>query len=100
MNVYWLSFCIAKDATYQDRYDALDAMIGSLTVRWWKETTSFILFSSERSIDEIAAFVESVIDIDQDIVLIGMPQVKSARIIGSWTDPDLTELMPFVRTRS
>jgi len=100
MRTFWLSFCIADDVTYSDRYDALEAAVSGLAVQWWKETTSFILFSSERTIDEIASFVEAAVDPDQDVVLIGMTEVRSARIIGAWTNPALTELVPFVRNPS
>lgn len=96
---YWITFRIEENGSAASRRDALYEAVQSLTPdgKWWVEPTSFILFSSEEEIGSVADTVRAVIDESQDIVLIGMPDFKSARIIGAWTDQDLTKFLPFVR---
>lgn len=97
MATYWLSFRIADDATYEDRYNALVASVNTASTKWWVETTAFLVFSSEMSIDDLSARIKRTINPAKDIVLIGMPDFKSARIIGAYQDPDIFELMPFTK---
>ena len=97
MAVYWLTFRLASDATYSDRYDALKESIRGMASAWWYEPSSFFLFESSEDIDRVAANVGSVINAAKDIVLIGMPDYKSARVLGASTDKDLFKLMPFTK---
>jgi hypothetical protein len=94
---YWLSFRIADDATYEDRYNALVGSINSVSSKWWVDTTAFFVFRSETNIDDLATRIKSTINPTKDIVLIGMPDFKSARIIGAYQDPDIFDLMPFTK---
>lgn len=100
MRTYWITFRIADHGNYQARYDALHLAIHERTDKVWEESSSFILFRSEHTIDQLASAVERALDTDIDVALIGMTEVKSARIVGDWSDPDLTELIPFVQNPS
>jgi len=66
-------------------------------VRWWTESTAFIVFESDSSIDAVASAVKKAINEAVDIALIGMPDYKSARAIGAIQDGDIFKLMPFTK---
>ena len=97
MAAYWMTFRINDDPGYAERYDGLIEAIRKLAERWWVESTSFILFESALSIDEVATIVKAEVDPTEDLALIGMPDYKSARAVGAVTDGDLFTLMPFTK---
>ena len=98
MATYWLSFRLKENSTYSDRYDALVETIRVNSMRWWPETSSFFVFETVATIDELAMHVKKQIDPGTDLVLIGMPVFKSARLIGKNDDQDIFDLIPFVKT--
>ena len=95
-DLYWLTFRLEDNATWQRRYDALKLSISECTVggKWWVEPTSFFLFRSEVGIDSIAALVADAIDTETDVALLAMTDYKAARVIGSVRDGDLFKLWP------
>lgn len=97
MATHWLTFRLEDNATYSDRYDALIETIRERSSKWWLETSAFLLFDTGYTIDQIATDVKGVIDPNRDIILIGMPEFKSARLIGNSQDRDLFDLVPFVK---
>ncbi len=97
MAVYWLTFRLKEDATYSDRYDALIEQVKGIQHMWWVDASSFILFEATSSIDDIAKFIKGAIDPAKDLVLVGMPDFKDARVIGALKDQDLFTLMPFTK---
>jgi hypothetical protein len=97
MAIYWLTFRLQEDADYDDRYQALVDAIQRITTRWWVEPSSFMLFESSRDIDGVAASVKAAIAESKDLVLIGMPDYKTARLIGKSDDDDIFKLMPFTK---
>lgn len=103
MNIYWLSFRIAEVNTtkgdYSARYQALiDALESVVVGGWWVETSAFLVFRSAKSADEIAGLVKAVIATNQDIVLIGMPHVKTMRLVGAAKDAGtLQALVDFMK---
>lgn len=97
MQTFWITFRLRDDASYTQRYDNLIETIRSSADRWWVEPSSFLVFSSSETIDTIAARVKKVIDIAEDLVVIGMPEYKSGRLIGRSEDPDIFSLVPFMR---
>lgn len=97
MATHWLSFRIADDRTYRQRYEALVAAIQTHSTKWWLDTSSFFVFESVHSIDTIASAVKEAIDEDTDVILIGMTDFKSARLIGANQDKDIFDLIPFVK---
>lgn len=97
MSVYWLSFRLKDNSTYSDRYEALVEAIRVNSSKWWYDTSSFFVFATTATIDEMANAVKNAIDERNDLVLIGMPEFKSARLIGANKDQDIFDLMPFVK---
>lgn len=91
MSVYWLTFRLEDDERYGFLLDAVDRVSES----WWIEPSSFFLFDSGCDIDSIASRVSRAIDTAKDVVLIGIVDSKTARVIGNVTDPMLFHLMPF-----
>jgi hypothetical protein len=96
MSVYWLTFRIHDDAGYEHRYNALTGTVQAMSSRWWTEATSFLLFESAHNLDQVAAKVKVAVG-PSDLVLIGMPEFKDARVIGPVKDQDLFTLMPFTK---
>lgn len=99
MAVFWLTFRIKKDAGYEQRYEALKTAVNAVKegTRWWAEPTSFILFKSQFTIDQVAARIKGALNTASDMALIGMPEVKDARVVGKLEDEDLFEFMPFTK---
>jgi len=97
MATYWLSFRLTDDRTYSERYKNLTDTVQNLSTKWWVEASSFIVFASASSIDQIASAISDVIYIDTDVVILGMPEFKSARLIGHHEDEDIFELIPFIK---
>lgn len=97
VNTYWLSFRLEDNRSYRARYDALMDAVQQLSQKWWVEPSSFLVFSSSESIDSVAAAVKAAVDPNVDLVTIGMPDYKSARLIGNNGDPDVFDLIPFMR---
>lgn len=97
MAAYWLTFRIADEGDdnkrRSDLYDAIEAISAS----WWLEPTSFVLFDSNFDIDQIAQHVAVAIDAEIDLILLRSLNSQNARVIGSWSDTTLAELMPYVR---
>ena len=97
MAVYWLSFRLETNSTYSERYDDLTKTIDINSSKWWYGTSSFFVFESVASIDEMVVVVKNAVDERVDLVLMGMPEFKSARIIGVNDDQDIFALMPFTK---
>lgn len=97
MAVYWLTFRLEENASYSHRLSALEEAIKSLATKWWLEPTSFYVFESASDMDAVARTVKGEIDPSVDLVLIGMPYVKSARLIGASHDGDIFELIDFAK---
>lgn len=96
--LYWVTFRLKDNRTRDDRYDALmAAMRDCAGSKWWVEPTSFAVFQSDLGIDDLAAHLGAAIDEGVDVLLIGMPEVKSARVIGLVEDRDLFKIWPWVR---
>lgn len=94
MNTYWTTFRIHDDASYRTRYDSLVKAIGEAAdqTTWWSEPTSFFMFKSRFTIDDIAQHLKKAIAPDRDVVLLAMNEVKSARLIGTTNDRDIFRL--------
>ena len=64
---------------------------------WWAETTSYVLFRSEKSSSTIAAEVKRVLDISKDVAIISSPYIKTMTIIGTNNDEDIFKLVDFAK---
>lgn len=98
MTTYYVSFTIADDAAYSDRYNALISLLqGYDHTIWWAETTSYMLFQSDKSASQIAADIKGVIDTSKDIALVAAPHYKTMLVVGSSTDNDIYKLVDFAK---
>lgn len=101
MTTYWITFRIADarvgTKTYEDRYNAFIEVIRSTATSWWAEPTSFIAFSSEKSIEGIATACKAAIATTHDLFLIRVMDTKSAIICGKNEDQDIFTLMPYLK---
>lgn len=64
---------------------------------YWVKTTSFIVFETAKDIDQIVTTIKKAVSPTYDLVLIGSLDVKSARIFGPNDDPDIFEIMPYLK---
>lgn len=99
MATFWFTFRIADVGDYGARYDRLHKAAFEMAGggKWWVESTSFYVFDSSLDIDGVAAGVKAALDPDHDLALIGMTDLKSARVVGAVQDPDLFGLIPFAK---
>lgn len=97
MDTFWISFRLKENNTYTERYNDLMETVRTSASSWWVEPSSFLVFSSAETIDTIASQVKKVIDNAADLVVIGMTDYKSARLIGNNDDPDIFDLIPFMK---
>ena len=99
MAAYWMTFRIADDGRWALRYHALVDTVRSIaTGPYWDEPTSFFVFESALPIDDVAARVSRVLNMRTDVAVIGMPEWKSARVLGDTPKDDaLFRLMPFAK---
>jgi hypothetical protein len=98
-NIYWLTFRLENDYTYQARLERLTNTIERLAsgYRSWWEPTSFVVFANVGQIDRVAQAIKAAINPNTDLVLLGMPNYKDARLIGRSLDPSIFLLMPFTK---
>ena len=95
--LYWVTFRLKEDTSRDERYDGLMAAIReSCAGKWWVEPTSFVVFRSELSIAALTARLSIEINEKRDLLVIGMPDFKSARVVGRVEDPDLFSLWPWI----
>ncbi len=88
MYKYFLTFSIRKDGSYQTRYNNLVAAIVELSFNRWSETTSFIVFNSSYSIDEITSCLRGVLDPSRDVLVLNLLNAEGTRVIGSLATPN------------
>ena len=96
-NTYWLTFRIHDIGNYQERRDDLYKALDKLSSMWWIEPTSFVVFKSDSSADTIASKVKEAIDPRFDIALLGMTDIKSARLIGASKEDDIFQMISFLK---
>ncbi|HUQ36846.1 MAG TPA: hypothetical protein VM144_10775 [Aestuariivirga sp.] len=97
MAVYWITFRLEDNPTYSKRYKAFTDEVNRLSSKWWVEPSSFFVFESSYTIDQIATALKTTISTSVDLVVIGMPDIKAARILGDFKDQDIFELIPFIK---
>lgn len=101
MATYWITFRI-EDTTingrsYSTRYSEFVEAVRQQATKWWTEPTSFICFASEKDIDAICNAIKQPVSAAHDMFLIGMPELKSARVWGNNPDGDIYKLIPFLK---
>jgi len=98
MTVYWLSFRVGDKGDYESRYDALlENLKRCKSGKYWEETTSFVVFTSNLGIDQICRTLTEDLNHDWDLILVREMDKQSARIWGNNVDEDIFELMPYLK---
>lgn len=71
MTVYAVSFTLASDSTYGDRYDSLMKQVRAKG-KIWEETTSFALVETSESLSdfEIRLYVDSDFNATKDLMVV------------------------------
>lgn len=100
MEVFWITFRIKADTTYDTRYkDLVEAVHKHAVEGWWSEPTSFWLVGSNSSRAQIAASIKAAISTTKDLAVIGSMAHTGATLIGSADDlPTLKLLVPTLQT--
>ena len=103
MTVYWLTFDVSVDdvntvsgatrraAIYTAIYKATGTNGAEKDA--WKDPTSFIMFKSSKSIDDIAASIKAVISQRHDMFLIRKLDNKKAIVCGNFKSESVFGLM-------
>jgi hypothetical protein len=95
--LFWVTFRIGETGNALARRTALeDAISDCAKGRWWREPTSFILFRSDLGIDRVSTRLKRALDLNKDLAVIGMPDIRNAHVIGKVKDADLFDLWDWV----
>lgn len=95
-NTYWIAYRIESDGDFARRYERLARVIeDAADGRVWGEAASFSLFRSKASLEEIANRIGAVLRVDRDFAVVGMSFKQSAKILGSWKDDRVRELLTY-----
>ena len=95
---FFVTFTIGKSGDPSERYQEVLAAVRGLTSDlWWTEASHFLLFQCEHSIDEAAAHIAAVLDLDADLALLSRADAAEARAIGAIEDAILFEIMPYAQ---
>lgn len=97
MAVYWISFRVGHEDDYQARYTSLVDGLKSISLKYWEETTSFLVIETDQDIDSIASIANDAVDRTTDLVLVRAMDSKNARLIGIEGDDDIFKLMPYLK---
>lgn len=98
MKTYWFAFRLNHDIDYNDRYDrVMNTLKGLSDGKWWVEPSAFVVFRSDLNIDAVASEISAAMDTRVDVGLLGMSEIKAARVLGASNDDDIFEFMPFAK---
>ena len=99
MSAYTITFRIANDSTYEDRYVSFVEELKKKVNVWWAEPTSFFAVETSESIDQFCERIYSntKFDASKDLYLVLDANVKSGRVRGRSTDADLYKILPYVK---
>lgn len=99
MGVFWITFRIHQNQSYDTRYAALvKAVEEHLASKCWAEPTSFWVFDSDSTAAGIAASCKAAIDPKVDQVVIGSPMTKTMIVVGKVEDmKKLQSIVDFAR---
>lgn len=102
MTTFWLTFRISDKTvdskTYDDRYqDLTNSIKSNVSSKYWEQTTSFYVFDSDQTIDQLANTFKKLISISDDLFLIRELGRASAYICGKNDDADIYTLIPYLK---
>ena len=95
---YGATFRLQHDATYEQRYQKLLEAFGLIGTgyKFWFESTSYVAFASDLSIDQIETVIGRAINLRTDVVLIEAHEYKIARAVGQVKDDSIFALIPYL----
>lgn len=79
---HWLTFRLADDRTYQDRYDALITAVNKAGTGFWDGPTSFIAIRTPDDIDALGRKLKTAIDPQKDLIVIRQIGKDNTRYAG------------------
>lgn len=101
MATYFLSFTLedkkVDERSYDERWTAVYAAVHWVATAHWQETSAFIAFESETSLQDIAKAVKAAIAPKTDTALIRSMDSKSAVIVGKVADQAIFKIMPYLK---
>src|SRR5436305_14536610 len=101
MALYWVTFRIedhgSTKPTYAERYDSFIAAIKELKTNWWVEPTSFIMFESDKSLDDIATAIKKPLLPTHDMFLLRQGDHQGGRVFGKVNDLNIFKFMPYLK---
>ena len=101
MNIFMVSFTLEDDViggrSHSARWTDLYECIRVMSARWWKDTSSFIIFETEHDISQICYHIKGSIALGYDIVLVMSPDGRTSRLIGHTDDKDIFEMLPYLK---
>lgn len=96
MTTYLLTFRLSEShrafPSYVERYDALTSL--AETHSYWKEPTSFYIFQSTKTANQLIKNIESAIDASEDVVLLRAITSGPYYLIGKCEDDTISSLIP------
>lgn len=103
MTKYWLSFTLdtrtVGNRDYNARWKALytDIQAISSPTSYWTDTSSFIVFDTSSTFDTVVQTAKNAVSPTYDLVLIRQLDSQGARIFGPVTNPEIFNLMPYLK---
>jgi hypothetical protein len=102
IGTFWLSFRITDNVktqrSFDRRYeDIIQVISRHISGEYWEESSSFIIFESRSTIDQIVHDAKIAVDPRYDLFLIRRLDVKQARICGKTTDENIYKMMPYLK---
>ena len=99
METYFITFRLAKNNTHEARYMELVALLNGYSANTcWEEITSFVIFESRLTAEEIAEDIKRKINVKTDIVVIASTHRKDMIVVGTHNDSNIYRLVDFAKT--
>lgn len=95
---YWATFRLERNATYDQRYNAMIAALGTIRKGSWGEPTSFWAFRSEHLIAPVMAALSAPLNAKTDLLLVHAANEAVALFYGQLGSPkEFTEQFPYAK---
>jgi len=95
---YWISYRIAKDRSYNERYNDFHDEIYDASIDWWDETTSFLLAECIDGVNSLTKRLADRLNLEKDLLVVRRLDGPYARYAGNVPDLDtLLRFMPYAK---
>jgi hypothetical protein len=95
--LYWVAFEIDNDQGTEIRCNAIRAVVEEYSDKYWDQLPSFIVFRSQRPLEELAEYFREQIATDRDLVMVGEISSADAFISPRYGDEKIFDWMPNLR---